>query len=108
MAESRKPQDHKPKTTTLDPETTRRVFVGGREWIVDLTLLDDWDALDIIGEVSANNMTRAPALLRSILGPDQYLRARPLFGRGPGSIEKGGRFLGDLLSAMHEAAAPNS
>ena len=106
MAAAKKaPSDHKSKA--LDPATSRTLTVDGKPWSVDLTALASWDVMDDIGEMDAGNFTRAPRLLRALLGPQQYVHARAAFN-GPDSLEKGSAFLLALINAMREAAAPNS
>ena len=106
MATAKKaPSDHKSKA--LDPETSRTLTVDGKPWSVDLTALASWDVMDDIGEMDAGNWTRAPRLLKALLGREQYAQARQTFGKTH-TLEVGGKFASDLIVAVNAAGAPNS
>ena len=104
-AKTKKPQDH--KTKSLDPDTTITVVVSGRQWKVDMAALAEWDTVDDIGEMDAGNWTRAPRLLKALLGREQYAQARQTFGKTH-TLEVGGKFASDLIVAVNAAGAPNS
>lgn len=104
-ADAKKPQDKKPKTVEVDVHT---VTVNDQEWTVEAAALDDFELLDELRELEAEeNGTVLPSILKRLLGKEQYRRAMQA-ARDPESgrvtVEAGANFVQEIMGALN----PNS
>ena len=102
---AKKPEDHKPKATA--DGDVKVAMIHGKEWTIPGDALDDFELLDDINELEANqNAARLPSILRRLIG-DQWREAMDLLRNkdtGRVSLEDGGKFVEDVLKEI----APNS
>lgn len=99
------PQDHKEKDAK---ETHKVVTVRGKEWSVPLDALDDFELLDDLNALDQrDDPTRLPAVLRRLLGGDQWKLAMEVLREkesGRVRTEAGASFVMELIQALN----PNS
>jgi len=110
MADPKKPQDHqskkaKPKVEKVDGgwEVTHK----GATITLASEVFDDFELLDEIASVEEGKGNRLPALLRRLVGADQFrtvMEALRDKKTGRVSVEAGAEFLGEIF----EAVDPNS
>lgn len=118
-ATAKAPQDHKPKTETPKVDTVeidvdngdgstrkakaRRVSLRGVVVTVPDDALDDFEVLDDVRAVQDDgDASRLPALLRRLVGADDYRRVMTAL-RGPSgrvTVEDGSSFVLELFQAI--------
>lgn len=84
--------------------SVRKATVNDKEWSVPEEALDDFEMLDDIARYVEGDTTRAPSMMRRLLGDDQAREAMaslrdPETGRA--STEAGFNFVSDLLKALN-------
>ena len=97
-AGAKQPQDHKTPATTEDGPLV--VAVDGHDYTIERDALDDFELMDDLGRLEQGQIVRLPAVLRRLLGDEQYAAAvdairDPETGRV--TLERGAAFVGDLL-----------
>lgn len=110
MAEPKKPADHlakKEKAKAEKTDTGWKVTLRGVTVDLPAEVFDDFELLDEIGAVEEGKGNRLPALLRRLVGQEQFgtvmdgLRDKKT---GRVSVESGAEFLSEVIQAV----SPNS
>lgn len=110
MAEPKKPQDHQAKKVKPQVEKVDegwKVTHKGATITLASEVFDDFELLDEIGAVEEGKGNRLPALLRRLVGPEQFrsvMEALRDKKTGRVSVEAGAEFLGEIFEAVN----PNS
>ena len=107
-ANAKKPADKKPKAEKVEEPTSVTATVAGKDWVVPLSALDDFELLDDFNVLESDgDPTRLPAILKRLLGDEQWrdaLNAIRDKETGRVTIEAGGDFVTSLMGAIN----PNS
>lgn len=107
-AGAKKPADKKPKAEKVEEQpTTVTATVAGKEWVIPVDALDDFELLDDFNELEdKGDISRLPSILKRLLG-DQWKDAMDAVRdkkTGRVSIEAGGDFVNSLMGEIN----PNS
>lgn len=109
MTTAKMPMDKKSKKALVETSEGFCVSAAGRDWVLSREALDDFELLSDLAELDKGNekaIVRIPAMLKALLGDEQYRAAMALLrdgSTGRVSVADGVGFVTELFGAF-----PNS
>ena len=95
-------------TVTIDPPAPVTVNIRGRDWTIDVGVMDDMDFLESIEALESGNPAMLPGFARTLLGAEQYEAAKELVRDESGRAKPAAlmELVREIMSAPSSAVVP--